>query len=210
DLSEKEINFFVNPKRFILFQNLLGAKLGTEIKSLLNVASGPFAFENYVKGSRSVEIDAFDIDRRNNSLFRDLRKTKQFDHVCYKTCSVEEYSATKKYDLVLINDLFYHKGVKFFDLYDKLASYVAPNGYVYFDLLDIRAQKLWSALGKNERFVRYDLNEVKAKIEESGFDLSSVTPSLGIGGKLDFAIRKLLLTQFNVANNYIFLAKRKA
>lgn len=209
ELPEKEINFFVNSKRFNLFQSLMGEKLGTEVKSLLNVACGPFAFENYVEKSNLLDIDAFDIDNNICGLFRDLRAMDKFEHVHFRTSSAEDYSTSKKYDLVLINDLFYHKGVDFFGLFDGLANPVSPQGYIYFDLLDVRAGRIWSALGKDSRFVRYDLDEIKAKVQQSGFDVLSITPSLGIGGSMDFAVRKFLLTTLNIANNYIFVAKRK-
>lgn len=209
-LPDKEIEFFVNSRRFCNFQKLAGNILRNEVQSILNVASGPFALENYVANSRFAQIDSFDIDENVEGLYKDLKATGLFDHVNYQTSSAEDFTTSKKYDLVLINDLFYTKYVDFFEIYDRFADMVAPEGYIYFDLLDIKAGKIWSALGKDERFVRYDLNQIREKVEQSGFEIQTIKPSTGVGGKRDKVARVALSRLFGIANNHIFLAKRKS
>lgn len=210
DLPEKEIRFFVNEKRFKLMRALIGTELENSVGSILNVACGPFAFENYAPFDKKTEIDGFDMNPLLGGILDDLKQHPQFQNITYECTSAEAFTIKKKYDLVLINDLFYHKMVDFEALIGKFSRQVKPNGLIYFDILDKRSEWLWRALGKDDQFIRYDLSAVGKKLEDLGFKIESVSPALGIGGIVDFTIRAFLYRSMRLANNFVFVARKKS
>lgn len=208
DLPEREISFFVNRKRFCLLRSLIGDYLRNDVRSILDVACGPFAFENYVDCHPEVRIDSFDLNPRLTGLFQALRKSGKFDNLSFRCSSVEEYSTSKTYDLVLVNDLFYHKAVDFFGVIGALSERVKPGGLLYFDILDERSKRLWSSFGKDKQFVRYNLPKIALELAKHDLELMSITPSLGIGGMPDFTMRAALYRTLRLANNYVFVARK--
>ncbi|GEM_PF-4411792 len=209
DLPDREISFFVNRKRFSLLRTLIGDALERDIGSILDAASGPFAFENYVRCHPEVVIDSFDLNPKLSGLFKDLEKTGKFNNLSFRCAGVEDFSEAKTYDLVLFNDLFYHKAVDFYGLISQLIERVKPGGLVYFDILDERSKWLWSSLGKDDRFVRYNLPNIALELSKYNLELLSITPSLGISGMVDFTARAVLYRTLRVANNYVFVARKK-
>lgn len=203
----KEIRFFLNSRRFAKFRSLMGARL-PEIWSVLNVASGPFAFENYVQLRRDARIDSFDIDPRLDGLFRDLSATGKFSDVRFQTSCALEYETQAEYDLVLINDLFYHCNIDFQTVIEKYARRVRSGGYLYFDILDRRAARVWKFTGRDNRFARYEMHDVANRIERLGFEIETILPSMGVGGLVDQSIRRTLYATSRIANNFIFVARK--
>jgi hypothetical protein len=206
-----EIDFFVNPRRFDLIQLTLGARLERRPLRILNVASGPFAFEHYFNRpdlQPSMEIDSFDLDGRLIALHAELVDHGMIAPSSFQTLDVASYKPKSLYDLVLINDLYYSKSVDFYETIGNLTASLAPGGLLYFDVQDERAGPLWRALGKDGAFRRYPLPLVRKKLEDLGLQVQSMTPAPSIKGGVDAFLRKMLWRGFGIANNFAFVARR--
>nr|HPG88126.1 class I SAM-dependent methyltransferase [Hyphomicrobium sp.] len=203
----REIDFFINPRRFDLMQSVIGERLARHGVSILNAASGPFALEFYVP-LMDASIDAFDIDEALAPLHRVLTMRALIAPCSFRTMNVTAYQPDRRYDIVLVNDLFYSKHVDFFRLIEKFADAVAPGGVLYFDIQDQRAGPVWRLLGKGSTTRRYDLAEVRATLERLGLKVEAVQPALGIKGGIDGVARRFLWRWFGIANNFAFAATR--
>jgi hypothetical protein len=204
---QKEVHFFINPKRFYLMSHMMGDIVSTRIKTILNVACGPFAFENYM-ALPSHAIESFDCDEKLLPLFEAFKAKGYCANVAFRSDSLESFCTYKKYDFVLINDLFYLKYVDFYENITKYANFVNSNGYIYFDLLDRRAGFLWSLFGKDSHYKRYDMKEVEAFMAKMNFERIRTMPSIGIKGGLDRWVRKTLYKTFSLANNHAYLYQK--
>jgi hypothetical protein len=205
---QKEVRFFINPKRFYLMSHMMGDILSARVKTILNVACGPFAFENYM-GLPSHTIESFDSDEKLSPLFDALKAKGYCSNVTFKNETLESFYTDKKYDLVLINDLFYLKFLDFYENITKYANFVNENGYLYFDILDKRAGYIWSLFGKDSQYKRYDMKEVETFMEKMNFERINTMPSIGIKGGVDRWLRKGLYQVFSLANNHAYLYQKK-
>jgi hypothetical protein len=203
----REIDFFVNARRFDLMNRTLGAELARRPLRILNAASGPFALEFYNSFNGAI-IDSFDIDNRLIALHEVLTAEALIAPCSFRTLDVAAFEPGPLYDIVLVNDLFYSKHVDFDGVIGKFAASVAPGGVLYFDIQDERAGPVWHLLGKGNTTRRYSLANVQTTLEALGFTVESVTPSLGIKGGMDGMIRRVLWSAFGIANNFAFVAKR--
>lgn len=203
----REIEFFINSRRFDLMRGLIGAELARPGLRLLNVASGPFAFELYAARSDAF-IDAFDSDIRLEGLHSDLVHHGLIANSRFEVLDIGSFRAGGTYDIVLVNDLFYAPGLDFFALFQRVADAVKPGGLIYFDIQDERAGPVWALFKKTGSTRRYDLSKVRQAVEGLGFEIEAVAPSLGIKGGLDYAVRRLLWSIPGIANNFAFAARR--
>lgn len=204
----KEIDFFINPRRFEPLMSVIGESLHKRPLRLLDAACGPFAFEHYVP-LPGAEIDAFDPDQRLQWLHTELLERKLISPCRFTCCGLQDHvSASKKYDIVLINDVYCFKHVDFYSTIPELAASVAPGGVLYFDVQDERAGPLWRAMGKDHRFRRYALPDVRQKLVSLGFDVETLFPVPSVKGGADSIARSLLWRGFGIANNFAFVARQ--
>lgn len=205
---KREIDFFINPRRFDLLLSVIGDRLAKRPLRLLNAASGPFALEFYTPLDGAT-IDSFDIDETLVALHNALTIRNVITPCAFRISDVASYQPRGVYDVVLVNDLFYSKHVDFFAVIEKFADAVATGGILYFDIQDRRAGPVWRLLGKGSTTRRYDLADVRATLERLGFKIDAVKPALGIkGGGVDAVARRLLWRWFGIANNFAFVASR--
>jgi SAM-dependent methyltransferase len=206
-MPAKEIGFFINSKRLEMIEHLAGQELRRRGSEILNVACGPFALEFYLQ-LRGAHITSFDREPRLAGLHGELLSSGLISDSEFHVTDVHEFAAAKRFDAVIINDLFYTKHIDFYALIGKYAGYVKPSGLLYFDIQDERAGPLWRAFGKDAEYRRYDLARVSRTLNECGLDVTSVTPALGIKGGLDRVLRKGLWYTAGLANSFIFVARK--
>lgn len=204
----KEILFFVNPRRFALLQPAIGAALENPDATVLNVASGPFALEHYLPVR--AQVHSLDVDPALPQLHAEMLEAGLIERSRFTLCDAMTFETQERYDLVVINDLFYTRYVDFYTLFEKYRHFVKPGGTLYFDILDRKAGALWKAFNKDSRYRRYDMASVRQTLEQAGFDIEIELPSPGIKGGLDMLVRKTLWRLFGVANNLIFRARRSS
>lgn len=204
DRPASEVEFFINPRRFDTLRRILGPHL--DGAHILNVASGPFAFEFYV-APQGAAIDSLDIDPALAGLHADLVADKLIAGTRFTPADVNRFRSERLYDIVLINDLFYCKGVDFYAVLDKYLALLAPGGRLYFDILDKRAGPIWAFFNKDSRYRRYDLSEVTTLLADRGLQIEAAVPSVGIKGGLDEIARRLLWSLGGITNNMIFMAR---
>jgi SAM-dependent methyltransferase len=205
---DKEIDFFVNARRFDLMTRLIGNRLTAPNISILNSACGPFALEFYLNLTQA-ELTSFDRDSRLKPLHSDLTKRGLITPCSFDVVDVADFKSSSVYDVVLVNDLFYTKHVDFYQLIGTFAAAVKPGGTLYFDIQDERAGVIWKAARKDSEFRRYALADVRAALEHNGLEVESMTPALGIKGGLDRVIRKGLWQVAGIANNFAFVARKR-
>jgi hypothetical protein len=206
-MPAKEIDFFVNAKRFEMIEQLVGPDLRRKGSEILNVACGPFALEFYSQ-LRDAHITSFDRELRLGGLHGELVGSGLISGCEFQVFDVQEFVSAKRYDAVIINDLFYTKHVDFYALIGKYAGYVKPGGLLYFDIQDERAGPIWRAFGKDAEYRRYDLARVSRTLEACGMNVTSISPSLGIKGGLDGVFRKGLWYTAGLANSFVFVARK--
>jgi hypothetical protein len=205
DRAAGEVDFFVNDRRFALMRQMMGN--GFEGKSILNVASGPFAFEVFV-APKGATVDSFDIDPLLPAVHEDLRAKGLIDGSTFVVSDVMSFSSDKTYDVILINDLFFMKVVDFYAALPRYTAMLNPGGVIYFDILDERAGAIWAVVNNDPRYRRYSMDEVKRALTSSGLELIGMRPSPGIKGGLDGAARRLMWAVARIANNCAFLARK--
>lgn len=208
DRPAVEVDFFVNSRRFNLLRSILGDQL--EGRSILNVASGPFAFEVFVAPRVDV-IDSFDIDPLLPGVHDELRERGLISETSrFRIADVMGFEATRTYDVVLINDLFFTKYVDFHAALPRYADVLEPGGLLYFDILDVSAAPIWNLLHNDPRYRRYRMQDVRTALVEAGLEIVDMVPSPGIKGGLDELARRGLWATARVANNFAFLARKAA
>lgn len=205
DRDDAEIRFFVNARRFDVMRHTLGESLAG--KTVLNIASGPFAMEFYLSPD-CAHIDSIDIDACLAPLHAQLVEEGLIAPSSFEICDVMAFEPKRQYDVIVVNDMFYTKHVDFYAVMEKYAPFLKPGGQLYFDILDRRAGPLWSLFNKDGRYRRYDMADVHATLQRHGFAVEASLPSLGIKGGLDRMIRSLLWHTAGVANNIIFLCRK--
>lgn len=202
-----EILFFVNRRRFAILDGAVGDILRTPGARVLNLASGPFALELYLKG-RKAHVHSIDIDPALPSLHDAMIANGLIEQSTYEESDVVCHKPSGQFDLVIINDLLYDRAIDFDTVFARYRSHVKPGGVLYFDILDRRAGPLWQAFGKDSRYRRYDMAAVRDKLVGAGFKIEAEVPSLGIKGGIDRLVRNILWRGFRVANNIIFKIRR--
>jgi SAM-dependent methyltransferase len=203
----KEIDFFVNARRFDIIERLVGDELRRQGSEILNVACGPFALEFYMQLG-DAKITSFDREEMLAALHSELLSGGYVANTEFLVADVYEFMAPNLYDAVIINDLFYSKYVDFYALIGKYAGYLKPDGLLYFDIQDERAGPIWRAFGKDAEYRRYDLKDVASALAGLGLTVTSVAPSLGIKGGLDGVLRKGLWHTSSIANSFVFVARK--
>ncbi|MEQ1652678.1 MAG: methyltransferase domain-containing protein [Hyphomicrobium sp.] len=203
----KEIDFFINRRRFDLMLSAIGSELARRPLRILNAACGPFAFEFYVRPEGAV-ISAFDFDEQLAEIHDNLVRANLIAPCSFRLLDVADFTPAALYNVVLVNDLFYSKHVDFFAVIAAFAASVAPGGVIYFDIQDERAGPVWRLLGKGNTTRRYNLNAVRSTLEHLGLKVEAVHPALGIKGGADSFVRKILWNVFGIANNFAFVARR--
>ena len=204
----KEILFFVNPRRFALLGPAIGAILRDPEAKVLNVASGPFALEHYLPVA--AEVHSLDLDPALPALHEELLAEGLIEKSRFTASDAMGFETDERYDLVVINDLFYTRYVDFYALFEKYRHFVKPGGTLYFDILDKKAGALWKAFKRDSRYRRYDMQSIRNTLKGAGFDIEVELPSPGIKGGLDMLARRTLWRLFGVANNLIFKARRSS
>lgn len=207
-LEQSEIDFFINPRRFDLIKSTLSEGRLKDLNCVLDAACGPFSFENYVQLTPTCKIEAFDFNPDVQPIYDALRSEGYLERVEFEVADIAKYQPKQRYDLLLINDLFYTNAVNFYDHIERYCEYVEEGGLVYFDLLDQKNDWVWKIFGKDDRFARYDLRKIIKTMEELGFELVEDKPSLGIKGGFDKLLRTAMLICTNATNNHIFLFRK--
>lgn len=207
DRPAGEIDFFVNPRRFNLLRGLVGNQL--DGKTILNAASGPFAFELFVAPT-GARIESFDIDPLLPAVHQELLERGLIaPSSTFKIADIMGFEPSGQYDVVLINDLFFIKFVDFFAALPRYAKMLAPRGLLYFDILDVSAAPIWNLLHNDPRYRRYRMDEVRAALVQNGFEILEMLPSPGIKGGLDEVARRGMWAVARIANNFAFLARKQ-
>lgn len=203
----KEINFFVNGRRFAQLERLIGRELTGPGCRVLNVASGPFALEFYL-GLNGRSVVSFDREPRLKPLHHELEASGLIGPSRFSVASAEEFMPPHAFDAVVINDLFYSKFVDFYDLIPRYIACLAPGGLIYFDIQDERAGPIWRAFGKDGEFRRYDLKSVERVLGDAGLRIEAIEPGLGIKGGIDGIVRRGLWRTTSIANSFVFVARK--
>ena len=203
----KEIEFFVNPRRVELLDRLVGDDLRRKGAEILNVACGPFAIEFYLQ-LRDANITSFDLETRLSVLHRELINSGLIAQSSFDVAGAEAFAAPRAFDVIVINDLFYLKFVDFYALIETYIGHLKPGGLLYFDIQDRRAEPIWKAFGKEGRNRRYDLDDVRRVLVAQGMEIETMTPLLGIKGRLDRAFRKGLWHTAGLSNSFVFVARK--
>lgn len=203
----KEINFFVNRRRLVQLERLVGRQLRQPGCRILNVASGPFALEFYLPLD-GCSVVSFDREPRLKNLHLDLQASGLIGPSVFSVVSAEDFRPPNTFDAVIINDLFYSKFVDFYDLIPRYIACLKPGGFLYFDIQDERAGPIWRAFGKDGQFRRYDLKNVEQVLRGAGLTIEAIEPGLGIKGGIDGLVRRGLWRTAGIANSFVFVARK--
>jgi hypothetical protein len=153
-------------------------------------------------------FDSIDIDTCLTPLHARMVEEGLIAPSTFEVCDVMAFEPKRRYDVIVVNDMFYTKHVDFYEVMERYAPFLNPNGRLYFDILDRRAGPLWTLFNKDSRYRRYDMNDVRATLLRHDIAVEATLPSLGIKGGIDGLVRRLLWQTAGVANNIIFLCRK--
>lgn len=205
DRPASEVDFFVNAQRFDIMRETLIPQLHGQ--SVLNVASGPFAFEFYTP-EIPCRIDSIDIDPLLPDLHAELVAEGLITPSTFTCSDVMSFDTDKRYDVILINDLFYTRYVDFYAVMARYVGFLKPGGRIYFDILDQRAGPVWRLFNKDANYRRYDMQSVRETLASHDLHIEVETPSPGIKGGFDGLLRRGMWASARIANNFIFMARK--
>src|SRR6218665_1573980 len=110
------VRFFVNARRFDIIRQPGGKRLRN--KSVLNIASGPFAME-FSLAPNAACIDSIDIDPSLAPLHAQLVAEGLIAPCTFEVSDVMTFTPKRQYDVIVVNDMFYTKYVDFYAVLER-------------------------------------------------------------------------------------------
>ena len=177
---------------------------------LLNVGAGGFVFDFILGHARPWSIVSFDRELSYIPLYRALQQKELLPRTSFIIADLRDCDfAPDSFPFILAHDLLYEPSLELSWLLPKFARWLQPEGFLYFDVWDQRAQSLWKLSSHYRRFRRYDLRQVKQLLRENGFQVLTETPYFG-SRPVFREVRKVLWACCGISNTRHFLVQRHA
>lgn len=203
--------FFANLDRLDTMASMLQRHVRGKGRTILNAGCGPFASEIFVAAFQDQRIVSFDYTSEFApfyDLFRDegvLRATT-FTQADAMTIDL----APMSFDLIVMHDLLYEPALQLESLAARYRVYLSADGLIYFDYMNLGLRWLWSLLGREKQYHRYDPREVADIMERLGFEIVEQRPVRPSGSRAKTMLHAVLTRVFGTSNAFAVVARRRA
>ena len=198
----------MNAARTELVVNHLLSHASTTPGRLLNVGAGGFVLDFVLGHARPWSIVSFDREWGYVPLYQALQQKGLLPRTSFLIADLRDCDfAPSSFQFVLAHDLLYESSLELSWLLPKFARWLQPKGFLYFDVWDQRARRLWQLSSRYRLFRRYDLHQVRQMLEDNGFRILTEIPYFG-SRPIFREVRKALWACCRVSNTRHFLVQR--
>ena len=204
------VPFFANQARLRLLDFALRRHFKSTPADVLNIGCGPFATEFFLKPLAPHRIVSFDYTQGFGDLFPVFRACGYLQNTRFFVASALDVTfPANSFDLVIMHDVLYERALPFDVMFEKYDAYLRPGGLIFFDLMDVRMQKIWKKLGKEADYQRYDIGATLAYLQARGYQVLECLPSLKAVGLANKLFRRVLWHGFRRANSFAIMARKR-
>ena len=202
-------DFFSGTQRLNTLAAMLDKHFQGTGKNVLNVGSGPFATEIFVKSLQQQSIVALDYTPEF-APFHVLFQQEGFlqDTSFLQADIMAEEFEPAAFDLIILHDILYEQALDLEAVLNRLKPYLKPDGLVFFDFVNSRTRWIWAMFGKPNVFRRYNPQSVMRYLDDNGFDIVDCRPTHG-AKSLSARCMHGALRLFGASNNYAVLVRNR-
>ena len=200
-------DFFAGTQRL----RTLGAMLerhvtGTGLE-VLNVGSGPFATEIFVRSMAAQRVLAVDYTPEFAPFHALFRQDGHLKNTTFLRADITtENFGTDRFDLIILHDILYETALDMDSVVTRLKATLRPGGMIFLDFVNARTAWIWHLMGRRTPFRRYDPRDVRRLLTHAGFRIVDWRPTHGAKSLSARAVHRALRLA-GAANNYAVLAR---
>jgi SAM-dependent methyltransferase len=202
--------FFANLNRLRTMSAMLEKHVGVKSKTILNVGSGTFAAEIFSASFQNRQISAFDYTEGFAGLYRVFRGEGLLTTTTFAGADANKVTyPAGSFDLVVFHDIFYETALNVPDVLIRYRDFLKPGGFVYLDFMNQNTAWLWKLIGKERKYKRYTLAQIRSALQESGFDLLEMRRSSGASNPVVIFLNWALWIVFRTSNAFALVARKR-
>ena len=118
------------------------------------------------------------------------------------------YSAGS-FDLIVFHDIFYETALNVPDILIRYSDFLKPGGFVYLDFMSQDTAWLWKLIGRERKYRRYTIAQIRNALEESGFDLLDMRRSSGASNHVVIFLNWALWIVSRTSNALALVARKR-
>ncbi len=200
--------FFSGTQRLHTLAAVLDRHLAGDGLEVLNVGSGPFATEIFVAALQGHRVTAIDYKAEFAPFHELFRAEGQLETTSFVQADIMARTfPSDAFDLIILHDILYENALDLEAVIGRLIPAIKPGGLIFFDFVNARTRWVWAALGKPDRFRRYDPDAVRRFLAERDLAIVEWRPTHGAKRRVVKATHQLLAA-FGMPNNFAVLARR--
>ena len=202
--------FFANLNRLRTMSAMLEKHVGVKSRTILNVGSGTFAAEIFSASFQDRQISSFDYTEGFAGLYRVFRGEGLLATTTFAGADANKVTyRAGSFDLVVFHDIFYENALNVPDVLIRYRDFLKPGGFVYLDFMNQNTAWLWKLIGKERKYKRYTVTQIRSALEESGFDLLEMRRSSGAAIRAVIFLNWALWTIFGTSNAFALVARKR-
>lgn len=201
-------DFFAGTQRLHTLAAMLEQHVHGTGQRVLNVGSGPFATEIFVKALQQQTVVALDYTPEFAPFHGLFRQEGYLKNTSFLQADImSEAFEPESFDLMILHDILYEPALDLEAVLTRLQPFLKPGGLVFFDFVNARTRWIWTMLGKPNLYRRYAPRNVKAYLSSNGYDILEWRPT---HGAKSLSARTLhgTLRLAGASNNYAVLARK--
>ena len=203
--------FFANLDRLDTMASMLQRHFRGTGKAILNAGSGTFATEIFVAAFQNHRITSFDYTAEFAPFFDIFAKEGVLQGTTFMQADAMTVQfEAQAFDLIVMHDLLYEQALDLEAIVGRYRSFLAPGGTVYLDYMNLGLRWLWSLLGREKQYRRYDRREVSSILNRLGFEIVEERPVRPSGSAAKAALHWILTTVFRTSNAFAVVARQRA
>ena len=113
------------------------------------------------------------------------------------------------FDVLVFHDIFYETTLNVPEVLARFNGFLKPGGHVYLDFMNLKTVWLWRLLGKERKYKRYSIGQIRAALHDQGFEILEMRRSVGTNSKLIKALSTALWIMLGTSNAYGLIARKK-
>lgn len=200
-------DFFAGTQRLTTLGAMFADHITQTGLDVLNVGSGPFATEIFVKAMAEQSILAVDYTPEFEPFHALFQRDGHLQNTTFLRADINnEDFGTNRFDLIILHDILYESALDMASVITKLKATLKPGGMIFFDFVNARTAWIWTLLGRRTQFRRYDPRVVGEFLADAGFVIVDWRPTHGAKSLSARTVHRTLRLA-GAANNYAVLAR---